>query len=190
MIRSQKTAKKRQGWLGNARGSGEEAAGKRQRRIIRCGALKSWCKKRVGKPSPMVISKEGRISVGVDVVSRGNHRAFSRKRTRNEEKVRTWSKSALRVKIRPYFEKNGTSTRFDWISCRRRRLRRVFFGHVCLFSRYGRFFVRFLSRCSSRHPSVLVLRANRGNGEPRAHASKVERCDSLKDRSDELSLAP
>lgn len=50
----------------------------------------------------------------------------------------------------------------------------VFFGHVCLFSRYGRFFVRFLSRFSSRHPSVLVLRANRGDGEPRAHASKVE----------------
>lgn len=119
-------------------------------------------------------------------MSRGNHRAFSRKRTRTEEKVRTWSKSALRAKIRPYFEKNGTSTRFDWISCRRRRLRRGFFGHVYLFSRYMRFFVRFLSRFSSRHPSVLVLRANRGDGEPRAHASKVERCDSLKDRSDGL----
>ena len=62
----------------------------------------------------------------------------------------------------------------------------VFFGHICLFSRYGRFFVRFLSRFSSRHPSVLVLRANRGDGEPRAHASKVERCNSLKDRSDGL----
>lgn len=66
----------------------------------------------------------------------------------------------------------------------------VYFGHICLFSPYGRFFVRFLSRFSSRHPSVLVLRANRGDGEPRAHASKVERCDSLKDGSDELSLAP
>ena len=62
----------------------------------------------------------------------------------------------------------------------------VFFGHVCLLSRYGRFFVRFLSRFSSRHPSVLVLRANRGDGEPRAHASKVERCNSLKDRPDGL----
>lgn len=62
----------------------------------------------------------------------------------------------------------------------------VFFGHICLFSPYGRFFVRFLSRFSSRHPSVLVLRANRGDGEPRAHASKVERCDSLRDRSDGL----
>lgn len=38
----------------------------------------------------------------------------------------------------------------------------VFFGHVYLFSRYMRFFVRFLSRFSSRHPSVLALRANRG----------------------------
>lgn len=62
----------------------------------------------------------------------------------------------------------------------------VFFGHNCLLSRYMRFFVRFLSRFSSRHPFVLVLRANRGDGEPRAHASKVERCDSLKDRSDGL----
>lgn len=89
--------------------------------------------------------------------------------------------------MRPYFERNGTSTRFDWISCRRRRFRRgLFFGHVGLFSRYGRFFVRFLSRFSSRHPSVLVLRTNRGDGEPRAHASKVERCGSLKDRSDGL----
>ena len=61
-----------------------------------------------------------------------------------------------------------------------------FFGRVCLFSRHGRSFVRFLSRFSSRHPSVLVLRTNRGDGEPRAHASKVERCDSLKDRSDGL----
>lgn len=61
-----------------------------------------------------------------------------------------------------------------------------FFGHVYLFSRYMSFFVRFLSRFSSRHPFVLVLRANRGDGEPRAHASKVERCDSLKDGSDGL----
>lgn len=57
-------------------------------------------------------------------MNRGNHRAFARKRTRTKEKVRTWSKSAMRAKIRPYFEKNGTSTRFDWISCRRRCLRR------------------------------------------------------------------
>lgn len=70
-------------------------------------------------------------------MSRGNHRAFSRKRTRTKEKVRTWSKSALRAKIRPYFEKNGTSTRFDWISCRRRRLRRrLFWSRLSLFALY------------------------------------------------------
>ena len=62
----------------------------------------------------------------------------------------------------------------------------VFFGHGYLFSRYMRFFVRFLSRFSSRHPSVLVLRANRGDGKPRAHESKVGRYDSLKDGSDGL----
>lgn len=63
----------------------------------------------------------------------------------------------------------------------------VFFGQVCLFSRYMRFFVRFLSRFSSRHSSVLALRANRGgDGEPRAHANKVERRDSLKNKSDGL----
>lgn len=123
-------------------------------------------------------------------MSRGNHRAFSRKKTRTEEKVRTWSKSALRAKIRPYFEKNGTSTRFDWISCRRRRLRRgLFWSHLSLFALWE-VFVQFLSRFSSRNPFVLVLRTNRGDGEPRAHASKVERCGSLKDGSDELSLAP
>ncbi len=59
----------------------------------------------------------------------------------------------------------------------------LFFGHICLFSRHGRFFVRFLSRFSSRYPSVLVLRANRGDGEPRAHASKVEGCNSLKEQT-------
>lgn len=68
-------------------------------------------------------------------MSRGNHRAFYRKRTRTEEKVRTWPKSALRAKIRPYFEKNGTSTRFDWISCRRRRLRwGLFWSRLSLFA--------------------------------------------------------
>ena len=97
-----------------------------------------------------------------------------------------WSNSALRAKIRPYFEKNGTSTRFDWISCRRRRLRRgLFWSRLSLFALYE-VLVRFLSQFSSRHPSVLVLRTNRGDGEPRAHASKVERCDSLKDRFDGL----
>ena len=33
------------------------------------------------------------------------------------------------------FEKNGTSTRFDWISCRRRRLRRgLFWSRLSLFA--------------------------------------------------------
>ena len=46
-----------------------------------------------------------------------------------------WSKSVLRAKIRPYFEKNGTCTRFDWISCRRRRLRRgLFWSRLSLFA--------------------------------------------------------
>lgn len=116
-------------------------------------------------------------------MSRGNHRAFSRKRTRTEEKVRTWSKSALRAKIRPYFEKNGTCHVLIGCLVAGGVSDGVFFGHVCLFSRYGRFFVRFLSRFCSRHPSVLVLRANRGDGEPRAHASKVEGCNSLKEQT-------
>lgn len=46
MIRSQKQLRRgRDGW-----GTHEEAAGKRQRRIIRCGALKAGAKK-LGKPS-------------------------------------------------------------------------------------------------------------------------------------------
>lgn len=70
-------------------------------------------------------------------MSRGNHRAFFRKRTMTEEKVRTWSKSALRAKIRPYFEKNGINTRFDWISCRRRHFRRgLFWSRLSLFALY------------------------------------------------------
>lgn len=55
----------------------------------------------------------------------------------------------------------------------------VFFGHVCLFSRYMRFFVRFLSRFSSRHPSVLVLgrigvMASRGRMQARSRVQLVE----------------
>lgn len=93
----------------------------------------------------------------------------------------------LETKIRPYFEKNGTSTGFDWISCRREASQTGSFLVTSIsFRCYMSFFVRFLSRFSSRHPFVLVLRANRGDGEPRALASKVERCDSLKDRSDGL----
>lgn len=132
MIRKSKTTKKRQGWLGNARGSGGEAA--KAHHKMRC--VKKLVQEKGGKAKlPWWSLSEGRISVGVDVVSRGNHRAFSRKRTRTEEKVRTWSKSALRAKIRPYFEKNGTSTRFDWISCRRRRLRRgLFWSRLSLFA--------------------------------------------------------
>ena len=183
MIRKSKTTKKRQGWLGNARGSGGEAA--KAHHKMRC--VKKLVQEKGGKAKlPWWSLSEGRISVGVDVVSRGNHRAFSRKRTRTEEKVRTWSKSALRAKIRPYFEKNGTSHVLIGYLVAGGVSDGVFFGHVYLFSRYMRFFVRFLSRFSSRHPSVLVLRANRGDGEPRAHASKVERCDSLKDGSDGL----
>lgn len=66
MIRSQKQLRRgRDGW-----GTHEEAAGKRQRRIIRCGALKAGAKK-VGKAKlPWRFLSEGRISVGVDVVSR------------------------------------------------------------------------------------------------------------------------
>lgn len=60
-----------------------------------------------------------------------------------------------------------------------------FWSRLSLFALYE-VLVRFLSQFSSRHPSVLVLRTNRGDGEPRAHASKVERCDSLKDRFDGL----
>ena len=47
MIRSQKTTKKRQGWLGNARGSGGEAA-KAHHKMRR---VKKLVQKRVGKPS-------------------------------------------------------------------------------------------------------------------------------------------
>ena len=43
----------------------------------------------------------------------------------------------LESENRPYFEKNGTSTRFDWISCRRRRLRRgLFWSRTSLFALY------------------------------------------------------
>ena len=67
MIRSQKTTKKRQGWLGNARGSGGEAAKARHKmRSVK----KLVHKKRWESQASMVISKRGRISVGVDVVSR------------------------------------------------------------------------------------------------------------------------
>lgn len=62
----------------------------------------------------------------------------------------------------------------------------VFFGHICLFSRYGRFFVRFLSRFSSRHPSVLVLRANRGGWRAAGACKQGRGCNSLKDRFDGL----
>ena len=47
MIRSQKTTKKRQGWIGNARGSGGEAA-KAHHKMRR---VKKLVQKRVGKPS-------------------------------------------------------------------------------------------------------------------------------------------
>lgn len=73
-----------------------------------------------------------------------------------------WSNSALRAKIRPYFEKNGTSHVLIGYLVAGGVSDRVYIGQVCLFSRYMRFFVRFLSRFSSRHPSVLALRANRG----------------------------
>lgn len=160
--------------------------GKRQRRIIRCGALKSWCKKGGKAKLPWWFLSEGRISVGVDVVGRvtiehsprkerGPRRKYARGRNRPwERKQDPILRKMVRVHVLiGYLVAGGVSDG-------------VFLGHVCLFSRYGRFFVRFLSRFSSRHPSVLVLRANRGDGEPRAHASKVERCDSLKDRSDGL----
>ena len=92
----------------------------------------------------------------------------------------------MRAKIRPYFEKNGKVHVLIGYPVAGGVSDGVIFGRVYLFSRYMRFFVRFLSWFSSRHPSVLVLRANRGDGEPRAHASKVERCDSLKNKSDGL----
>ena len=180
MIRSQKTTKKRQGWLGNARGSGGEAA-KAHHKMRR---VKKLVQKRWESQASMVISKWRTHFCWSRCCESGNHRVFSRKRTRTEEKVRTRSKSALRAKIRPHFEKNGISHVLIGYLVAGGVSDGVFFGHVCLLSRYMRFFVRFLSRFSSRHPSVLALRTNRGGGKPRAHASKVERCDSLKGGSD------
>lgn len=67
MIRSQKTTKKRQEWLGNARGSGGEAA-KAHHKMRR---VKKLVQEKSGKAKlPWRSLSEGRISVGVDVVSR------------------------------------------------------------------------------------------------------------------------
>ena len=56
MIRSQKTTKKRRGWLGNARGSGGEAArqpknGEAAKAHHKMRRVKKLVQKRVGKPS-------------------------------------------------------------------------------------------------------------------------------------------
>lgn len=124
-------------------------------------------------------------------MSRGNHRAFSRKRTRTEEKVRTWSKSALRAKIRPYFEKNGTCTRFDWMSCRRRRLRRcLFWSRLSLFALWEVF--RSILKSVLLTPSFRVGIEGESGGWRAAGACKQGRGVQLVEGADpmDFSLAP